>query len=147
MNTPNFNAVLKYLFNINSPVHASWIITQLRKQGEDIRDLQKILSEFKKMEIININLDFRGEETYLLNEPTRNLLNSLPEEFEDRPYDFLKNLVTGNNGQRKERWFLEMEELKQNLRDYTKTKRLAIGAFIIAVIALILELLKWLEEL
>ena len=145
MNTPNFNAVLKYLFNINSPVHASWIISQLGKQGENVKDLQKIVNEFKKMEIINIDLDFRGKETYLLNEPTRKLLKSMPEEFEDSPYDFLKDLVTGNHGQRKERWFLEMEELKHNLRDYRKTKLLALLAFMAALAILILELLRLLK--
>ncbi len=142
MNVAHFNPVLKYLMNINRPVHASWIFSQLNNQGQNIKDLQKILNEFKKREMLVTELDFRNMETYLLNESTRELLQGMPPAFDDKPFDYIKDRLTSHYGQRKERWFIEVDELKQHMKGYTTTRRLAFSAFIIAFILLVLEVLK-----
>ncbi|MBL7770007.1 MAG: hypothetical protein JNK20_13575 [Flavipsychrobacter sp.] len=138
------NIVIQLLFKQSNPlIYAS--IWHTLSDLYPYLPLNEVLAEINRLDLLDVNIDKRGNKTYLLRQPTKRKISNLQKNFEGKPYEYFISEEEKKQNENSEKNFLELQKLRDEVLDYKiKIEReknhfkIALGVAILEAVGLII---------
>jgi len=133
------NAVIECLYKNDHFVASVWLY-KYGNNDKAVTDLALVVSELNRLELIDSRYTSIGDE-YLLNVPTRRILDGLSSKDRSDPYGYFLEMEKAHHAVSQERLNLELQKLRDEIKDRPTGLRQAKISVIISIVTLTLTLL------
>ena len=127
------NKILLYVYTSDTPIHQAEMEHVYRNE----QLYSRAINELTRLNIISENIMGNGDTSYIMIEPMRIKISTLPKAYTENPYDyFFEEEQRVIEAEAAYKWYLQ-QDAKQRFDDYPKIKKQRNTATIIAVLSLI----------